>query len=96
MTTALPPKSETRVVHGHADLALTLELEPDSATALLRTLVLLHRRRCRVTEARYQSGIGGSDRLDLVATKGRRGGRDPTDGVARRADVEPSQGPEWH
>jgi len=65
MTTALPPHSETQVAHRHVDLALTLELEPDSDTALLRTLVLLHRRRCRVTEAGYRAGTGGYDRLDL-------------------------------
>jgi len=65
MTTALPSKSDTRVADGRVDLALTLELEPDSTTALMRTLVVLHRRCCRVSEARYQSGIGGCDRLDL-------------------------------
>jgi hypothetical protein len=65
MTTASPSKSDIRVADGQVDLTLTLELEPDSTTALVRTLVVLHRRCCRVTEARYQSGIGGSDRLDL-------------------------------
>jgi hypothetical protein len=65
MTTALPSKSDTRAADGQVDLTLTLELEPDSTTALVRTLVVLHRRCCRVTEARYQSGIGGCDRLDL-------------------------------
>ena len=58
MTTALPPNSETRVAHSQVELALTLELEPDSANALLRTLVLLHRRCCRVTEAEYRLGRG--------------------------------------
>jgi hypothetical protein len=65
MTTALPSTSDTRTADGQVDLMLTLELEPDSATALVRTLVVLHRRCCRVTEAQYQSGIGGCDRLDL-------------------------------
>jgi hypothetical protein len=65
MTIALPSKSDARVADSQVDLTLTLELEPDSTTALVRTLVVLHRRCCRVTEARYQSGIGGYDRLDL-------------------------------
>jgi hypothetical protein len=65
MTTVLPSYSETDAAHSHVDLALTIELEPDSATALMRTLVLLHRRRCRVTEAGYRSGIDRCDRLDV-------------------------------
>jgi len=65
MTIALPSQSDTCVADGQVDLTLTLELEPDSATALVRTLVVLHRRCCRVTDARYQSGIGGYDRLNL-------------------------------
>lgn len=65
MTTALPPNSETRVAQSQVELEVELELEPDSESALLRTLVLLHRRCCRVTDAEYRSGIGGRDQLDL-------------------------------
>jgi hypothetical protein len=65
MTTALPPHSDSRVADGQVDLTFTLELEPNNMTALVRTLVVLHRRCCRVTEARYQSGIDGCDRLEL-------------------------------
>jgi len=57
MTTASPSKSDIRVADGQVDLTLMLELEPDSTTALVRTLVVLHRRCFRVTEARYQSAI---------------------------------------
>ncbi len=35
------------------ELALSLELQPGSDTGLLRALTLLHRRRCRVLEVRY-------------------------------------------
>ena len=65
MPTAPPPQPPPRSAHGQVELTLTLELDADSPTALLRTLVLLHRRRCRVTEAEYRSRIDGSDYLDL-------------------------------
>ena len=65
MSTAPPPQPPPRSAHGQVELTLTLELDPDSPTALLRILVLLHRRRCRVTEAEYRSRIDGSDYLDL-------------------------------
>jgi len=64
MTTASPT---ARPAHRPVpvELALTLELEPGSPTALLRTLAVLHRRRCRVTAAEYQSDMSVSDRLSL-------------------------------
>jgi hypothetical protein len=65
MPTALPPYPHRRPVHGHIELTLTLELDPDRPAALLRTLVLLHRRRCRVSEAEYRSRIDGRDYLNL-------------------------------
>jgi hypothetical protein len=65
MSTAPPPQPPPRSAHGQVELTLTLELDPDSPTALLRTPVLPHRRRCRVTEAEYRSRIDGSDYLDL-------------------------------
>jgi hypothetical protein len=65
MPTAPPPQPPARHPHGLVELTLTIELDPDSPNALLRTLVLLHRRRCRVTEAEYRSRIDGSDYLDL-------------------------------
>jgi hypothetical protein len=66
MTTAAstlnPP---TRSAYDQVELAFTLELESDNPTTLLRTLVLLHRRCCSVTEATYRSRLDGYDRLDL-------------------------------
>lgn len=47
------------------ELALSLELQPGSETALLRTLTLLHRRRCQVLEARYDASEAGGDRLTV-------------------------------
>jgi hypothetical protein len=44
------------------ELALSLELESDAQSALLRALTLLHRRRCRVVEARYDR----TDHLTVV------------------------------
>jgi hypothetical protein len=65
MPTAPPPQPPPRSAQGQVELTLTIELDPDSPTALLRTLVVLHRRRRRVTEAEYRSRIDGSDYLDL-------------------------------
>jgi hypothetical protein len=65
MPTAPPPQPQPRSAHGQVELRLTLELDSDSPTALVRTLTLLHRRRCRVTEAEYRSCIAGCDYLDL-------------------------------
>ena len=66
MTTAASTlESPTRSATGQVELAFTLELEPDNPTTLLRTLVLLHRRCCSVTEADYRSRLDGYDRLDL-------------------------------
>jgi acetolactate synthase regulatory subunit len=55
--TASPPTSP-------AELLLSVELQAGSECALLRALSLLHRRRCRVLEARYWSAAG-ADRLTL-------------------------------
>jgi hypothetical protein len=65
MITASTLDSPTRTAHGQVELAFTLELEPGNNSALLRTLVLLHRRRCSLTEAKYRSELNGADRLDL-------------------------------
>ena len=65
MTTASTLDSPTRSAYGQVELAFTLELEPDKPTTLLRTLVLLHRRCCSVTEADYRSRPDGYDRLNL-------------------------------
>jgi hypothetical protein len=65
MTIASTLDSPTRIAHGRVELAFTLELEPGNHSALLRTLALLHRRRCRVIEAEYRSRLNGDDRLDL-------------------------------
>ena len=48
------------------ELALSLELHAGSECGLLRALTLLHRRRCRVLEARYDSPAGAPERLSLV------------------------------
>jgi hypothetical protein len=47
------------------ELALSLELQADSECGLLRALTLLHRRRCRVLEARYVTRPGAPERLSL-------------------------------
>jgi hypothetical protein len=65
MTTASTLDSPTRSTPGQVELTFTLEFEPRSQTALLRTLVLLRRRRCDVTEAEYRSRLDEYDRLDL-------------------------------
>jgi hypothetical protein len=65
MTTASTLDSPTRMAHGRIELAFSLELEPGNDSALLRTLVLLHRRCCSVIEAEYRSRHKGDDRLDL-------------------------------
>jgi hypothetical protein len=65
MTTASTLDSPARMAHGRVELAFSLELEPGNNSALLRTLVLLHRRCCTVTEAEYRSRLTGDDRLDL-------------------------------
>lgn len=65
MTTALPTHPQTAYVGGQVGLASTLELDPESPTALLRIVALLHRRRCLVTEAVYRSRIDGCAHLDL-------------------------------
>ncbi len=65
MTTALPTQPQTAAAGGQVELAFALELDPESPTALLRIVALLHRRRCRVTEAGYRSRVNGCDHLDL-------------------------------
>ena len=65
MITASTLDTRTRTAHGQVELSLTLELEPGKPTALLRTLALLHRRCCNVTEAEYRSHPHGADRLEL-------------------------------
>jgi hypothetical protein len=65
MTIASPTDSVAQCSRDPVELAFTLELEPGSPTALLRTLVVLHRRCCRVTKADYRSDVGGGDRLAL-------------------------------
>jgi hypothetical protein len=64
MTTASPTTPDTRRT-APVELTLTLELEPDSPTALLRTLAVLHRRRCHVTTAEYRADIDVGDHLSL-------------------------------
>jgi hypothetical protein len=63
MTTSSTLDSPARMAHGRVELAFSLELEPGNDSALLRTLVLLHRRCCSVTEAEYRSRHNGDDRL---------------------------------
>jgi hypothetical protein len=46
-------------------LTLTLDIEPESDSALLRVLSTLHRRRCRVTRATFRADTGHFDQLDL-------------------------------
>jgi acetolactate synthase regulatory subunit len=46
------------------ELSLSVELRPGSENGLLRALTVLHRRRCRVLEARYGSA-GDANRLAL-------------------------------
>jgi hypothetical protein len=64
MPTALPTHPPT-TAGNQVELELALEIEPESPTALLRIVALLHRRRCQVTEARYRSRINGSGHLEL-------------------------------
>ena len=47
------------------ELALSLELQAGSECGLLRALTLLHGRRCRVLEIRYDSPPGAPERLSL-------------------------------
>jgi hypothetical protein len=54
-TTSAAPTSE---------LTLSIGLRPGAASGMLRALNLLHRRRCRVLEARYGTAPGG-DRLNI-------------------------------
>jgi hypothetical protein len=54
-TSAAPPSTE---------LTLSIELRTGAESGLLRALTLLHRRRCRVLEARYDTAAG-ADRLNL-------------------------------
>jgi hypothetical protein len=49
-----------------AELHLTLELERESGSALLRVVSTLHRRRCRVLHASFRAARNGRDELDLV------------------------------
>ena len=49
----------------NTELALTVRLDPSCEGALLRVLSTLHRRRCRVTAARFHQDDSGSDRLAL-------------------------------
>ena len=65
MTTASTLDSPTLMAHEQVELAFRLELEPGSDSALLRTLALLHRRCCSVTEVDYRSRLKGDARLDL-------------------------------
>lgn len=65
MTIALPTDLDADRARNPVELALTLELEPGSLTALLRTFAVLHRRCCRVVKAEYRSDINGGDRLAL-------------------------------
>ena len=65
MITASTLDSPTCTAPGRVELAFTLEFEPGNEGALLRTLALLHRRRCSVIEAEYRSRRKGDDRLDL-------------------------------
>jgi acetolactate synthase regulatory subunit len=48
----------------HTELTLSITLRSGSESALLRALTVLHRRRCRVLEARYGTA-GAADRLRL-------------------------------
>ncbi len=63
------------------ELALTLELEPGSPTALMRTLAPLHRRCCRIIISIAQTSTGAtvwhcaSRHLRPTRTAGRRGGK---------------------
>ena len=50
----------------HAELHLSLELEPGSGSALLRVVSTLHRRRCRVLNASFRPTASGRDELDLI------------------------------
>jgi hypothetical protein len=63
MTRAVAPPSP---ISTQAELHLTLELERDSGSALLRVVSTLHRRRCRVLRASFHPSPTGRDELDLV------------------------------
>lgn len=54
-TSPAPPSTE---------LELSIELRTGTESGLLRALTLLHRRRCRVLEARYDTAAG-ADRLSV-------------------------------
>jgi hypothetical protein len=63
MTRAVAPPSPTST---HAELHLTLELERDSGSALLRVVSTLHRRRCRVLQASLRPTGSNRDELELI------------------------------
>ena len=63
MSPAVAPPSPTRA---QTELHLSLELERDSGSALLRVVATLHRRRCRVLHASFRPAAHGRDELDLV------------------------------
>ncbi len=65
MTIASTLDSPPLMKPGQVELAFTVELEPGNDSALLRTLALLHRRCCSVTEADFRSRLKGDDRLDV-------------------------------
>jgi hypothetical protein len=63
MTPAVAPPSPTS---RQAELHLTLELERDSGSALLRVVSTLHRRRCRVLRASFRPSEDNRNELDLI------------------------------
>jgi hypothetical protein len=65
MTPAVAPPVQTPM---QAELHLSLELERDGGSALLRVVSTLHRRRCRVVHASFRSAPTGTDQLDLVVS----------------------------
>lgn len=64
MPTALPTHPPT-TAGSQVELAFALEIDPESPTALLRIVALLHRRRCQVSEAGYRSRIDECGHLEL-------------------------------
>lgn len=64
MIRTMSPSSPPAAPITPIELTVSVELQTGSECGLLRTLSLLHRRRCRVLEARYWSAAG-ADRLTL-------------------------------
>lgn len=62
MTRAVAPPQAPST---QAELYLTLQLEPDSGSALLRVVSTLHRRRCRILQASFRQVAGSCDELQL-------------------------------